>query len=196
VNEARQTQDAALAWADVQQKMWEYSIRGVEAVVRPQYLEAWQRSANTMIDAWANSVKLGLQAQRDLAGFWTRRVSDNERAPKEVVEWAHQSYDVAKAWNQAQQDLWDVWFVGMRNLGPMTYTGAILEVSKAWQDAARKTLDAQAEVTRKTAEQGARAAASSPEQGARAAATTADLGARAASNTAQQAERAASRAGG
>ena len=188
---SRQTQDTAMAWADAQRKMWEYWMRTAEPVVRPPYVEAWQRSASTMIDAWENAVKLGLQAQLNWAGFFTRSVTENERAPKEIVEWAHQSYDTAKAWNEAQRELWAVPFAWLRSSGPTMYASGFLEISKAWQEAARKTLDAQADVAKRSMEEGSRVAETAAQQAGRTAETASQQAGRTAETATQQAERAA-----
>lgn len=166
VNATRQTEDMAMAWAEVQKKMWEHSMKGIESSLRPQYAESWERASGNIIEAWEKSVKIALQAQSDWTGLWARRLSDEERAPKEVVEWAHQMYEMMKAWNSAQLEMWDCWFSSLRKFGPVEYTGAFVDVSKSWRDAARKSLDAEAEWMRAWSEQSQRvAAAATPANG-------------------------------
>jgi hypothetical protein len=159
VNATRQTEDMAMAWAEVQKKMWEHWMKGLESNLRPQYAESWERASGNIIDAWENSVKLALQAQSDWTGLWARRLSDDERSPKEVVEWARQMYEMMKAWNNAQLEMWDSWFASLRKFGPVEYTNAFVDVSKSWRDAARKSLDAEAEWMRAWSEQSQRVAA-------------------------------------
>jgi hypothetical protein len=159
VNATRQTEDMAMAWAEVQKKMWEHLMKGIESSVRPQYAESWERASGNIIDAWENSVKLSLQAQADWTGIWARRLGDDERSPKEVVEWARQMYELMKSWNSAQLEMWESWFASVRKFGPVEYTSAFVDVSKSWREAARKSLDAEAEWMRAWAEQGQRVAA-------------------------------------
>ena len=162
MNATRQTEDMAMAWAEVQKKMWEHWMKGLESNLRPQYAESWERASGNIIDAWENSVKLALQAQSDWTGLWARRLSDDERSPKEVVEWARQMSDMMKAWNNAQLEMWDSWFASLRKFGPVEYTSAFVDVSKSWRDAARKSLDAEAEWMRAWSEQSQRVAAAAP----------------------------------
>lgn len=159
VNATRQTEDMAMAWAEVQKKMWEHWMKGIESNLRPQYAESWERASGNIIDAWENSVKLALQAQSDWTGLWARRLSDDERSPKEVVEWARQMYEMMKSWNSAQLEMWDAWFASLRKFGPVEYTSAFVDVSKSWREAARKSLDAEAEWMRAWSEQSQRVAA-------------------------------------
>lgn len=162
VNATRQTEDMAMAWAEVQKKMWEHWMKGLDSNLRPQSAESWERASGNIIDAWENSVKLALQAQSDWTGLWARRLSDDERSPKEVVEWARQMYEMMKAWNSAQLEMWDSWFGSLRKFGPVEYTSAFVDVSKSWRDAARKSLDAEAEWMRAWSEQSQRVAAATP----------------------------------
>jgi hypothetical protein len=145
VNAVRQTQDMALAWAEVQKAMWERWIRGLESNLRPQYAEAWERASGEIIDAWESTVKLALKAQLDWTGLWTLRLSDEKGAPKEVVDWSHQTYELMKAWNDAQLEMWTTWFARLRSFGPLEYTNAFVDVSKSWHEAVRESLDASME---------------------------------------------------
>lgn len=148
VNAMRQTQDMALAWAEVQKTMWERWMRGLESNLNSSYAEAWERASSEIIDAWENTVKLALKAQLDWTGLWTVRLGEDKRAPKEVVEWSRQTYDLMKAWNDAQVEMWNVWFANLRSFGPLEHTNAFVDVSKSWNDAVRKSLDASTEWAR------------------------------------------------
>ncbi len=143
--EARQAEDMTLAWAKVQEKMWEQWMKGLESSrVQPQYAEVWERASNKIIDSWANTVKLALHAQLDYTRLWVHRLSEQERAPNEVVEYAQQTYEIMQAWIEAQLEMWDCWFSGMRKLGPVETTTAFIDVMKSWQEAVRKSLEAEA----------------------------------------------------
>jgi hypothetical protein len=131
-----------LAWAEVQKVMWEHWMRGVESRVGLPQAEAWERASREIIDAWENSVKLALQAQLDWTGFWTLRLRDDKTSPREVIEWSGQTYELMKAWTDAQVEMWNGWFTSLRNFGPLEYTGAFVDVSKTWQEAVRKSVDA------------------------------------------------------
>jgi hypothetical protein len=147
VNAVRQAQDIALAWAEVQKTMWERWMRGLESQMRPSYAEGWERASGEIIDAWENTVKLALKAQLDWTALWTRQLGDNNGAPKEVTDWSNQTYELMKAWHDAQVEMWNVWFENLRSFGPVEYTNAFVDVSKSWYDAMRKSLDASTEWT-------------------------------------------------
>jgi hypothetical protein len=154
MNATRQTEDMALAWAEVQKKMWEQWMKGLESSVRPpQYSGAWERAASDVIDAWSASVKLALQAQLDGTTFWVRSLTADERLPKEVIEWAHQMLELMKAWNNAQREMWDAWFIGLRKFGPIEYTNAFIDVYTTWREAVRKSFDAEAAWMREWSQQ-------------------------------------------
>jgi hypothetical protein len=159
VNATRQSEDMAMAWAEVQKKMWEYWMKGLESSLRPPYTESWERASGNIIDAWEKSAKLALQAQGDWTELWARRLSEDERSPKEVVEWARQMSEMMKAWNNAQLEMWGSWFASLRKFGPVEYSSAFVDVSKSWRDAARKSLDAEAEWMHTWSEQSQRVAA-------------------------------------
>lgn len=131
-------------------------MRGVESRIQPPQAEAWERASREMIDAWQNSVKLALHAQLDWTGFWTLRLSDEKTSPKEVVEWSRQTYELMKAWNDAQLEMWDGWFTSVRTFGPLEYTSAFVDVSKSWREAMRKSFDASGESMRAWSEQAER----------------------------------------
>jgi hypothetical protein len=156
VKATRQTQDMALAWAEVQKIMWEHWMRGVESRIQPPQPEAWDRASREIIDAWESSVKLALRAQLDWTGFWTLRLSDDKRSPKEVVEWSRQTYELMKAWNDTQLEMWGGWFTGLRKFGPLEYTSAFVDVSSSWREAVRKSFDASGEWLRARSEQAQR----------------------------------------
>lgn len=145
VNATQQAQDMALAWAEVQKAMWERWMRGVAPGVRPSYADAWERVSAEVIDAWERSVKLALQAQLEWTGMWTLRLGEDKRSPKEVVDWSRQTYELMKAWTDAQLEMWSAWFASLRKFGPFEYTNAFVDVSKSWNDAVRTSLDASAE---------------------------------------------------
>ena len=143
----------ALAWAEVQKVMWERWMRGVESRIGPPQAEAWERASREIIDAWGSSVKLALHAQLDWTGFWAVRLREDKTSPKEVVEWSRQTYELMKAWNDAQLEMWDGWFTSLRNFGPLEYTSAFVDVSKSWREAVRKSFDASGEWLRAWSEQ-------------------------------------------
>ncbi len=165
MNATRQTEDMAMAWAEVQKKMWEQWMKGLDSGIRMQQAEAWERASQNIIDAWENSVKLSLQAQVDWTGLWARRLGDDERAPKEVIEWARQMYEMMKAWNNAQIEMWESWFSSLRKFGPVEYASAFVDVSNSWREAARKSLDAEAEWMRTWSQQSQRVAAGAASNG-------------------------------
>lgn len=135
----------ALEWAEVHKTMWVHRMRGVEPNARASYAEAWERASGEIIDAWENSVKLALQAQLDWTGLWMLRLRDEKGSPKEVVEWADQSYELLKAWTDAQLEMWNVWFASLRRFGPLEHADGFVETYKIWHNAVCESLDASAE---------------------------------------------------
>ncbi|HYZ16486.1 MAG TPA: hypothetical protein VE591_08800 [Candidatus Acidoferrum sp.] len=145
VNAVRQAQDMALAWAEVQKAIWERWMRGLDGAARPAHAEQWERASGEIIDAWEQTVNLALKAQLDWTALWMHELSEEKGASKEISDWSRQTYELMKAWHDAQREMWSFWFGSLRSFGPVEYTNGFVDVAKTWNEAVRKSLDASTE---------------------------------------------------
>lgn len=140
---SEQVQKMMQSWAETQQKMWSSWLESVEQLGRSPGAGLWDRT----LDTWQQSVNKTLDVQEDWVRAWAGRFRDVEGAPREVHDWAQEGEVMMKRWNDAQRELWDQWFEVLRKTRPeggtLGQSGAGEDLVRAWQETARKAVDAQ-----------------------------------------------------
>jgi hypothetical protein len=148
---AKQTEDMFKTWADVQRRMWDDWLKGVQAFgpsgpAGPD--QAWEQT----LDTWEEAVKKTLDAQVQWTRLWSESFASVKGTPGEMAEWARQGQNMMKRWAETQRQLWVGWFEMVRKLRPSgfgwNWEKEGQRFHQAWQDTVQKTLDAQAEWAR------------------------------------------------
>jgi hypothetical protein len=142
---AKQTEDTFKSWADMQRKMWDDWMKGIQNLGRSQPEQVWDKT----LDAWEDSVKRTLDTQIEWTRAWADGLSSVKGTPSEMAEWARQGQEMATRWGETQRQLWQNWFETVRKLRPSAFGGSWdregQRFVQAWQDAVHKALEAQAE---------------------------------------------------
>jgi len=144
----KQSEEMVRSLLGAQQKMWENWIGVVQNIQSPQVTGVWEKSVET----WHDSVKKALDSQTVWVQHWANSVSSTPGATKEATEAANKALEVSKRWTETQKQIWDSWFETIQKTDPTSpkvwSEGEVQKVLKVWQEAAQKTLEAQAEWTR------------------------------------------------
>jgi len=138
-----QTQRMMRTWAETQQKMWSSWLEGLQRAGQAPGPELWERTVET----WRESVNRTLDAQAEWTQAWAARFQEIEGTPKEARDWAEEGQAMMSRWNEAQRELWGQWFDVLKSARPDSVLGrsgeAPEQLIRAWQETARKAMEAQ-----------------------------------------------------
>jgi len=142
----KQTEEMIKTWTDAQRKMWDSWMGAMKS---GDASGAWAQT----VEPWQKAVEQALEAQV----AWIRSVAESvpsaPGATKEMSEWSQQMLEMMQRWTEAQKPMWERWFETLKSANVMDMAGTGAEeakkVAQAWQDAAKKALEAQQEWARR-----------------------------------------------
>lgn len=139
----KQAEEMVKAWTEVQQSMWERTLRMTGAGREDSDAETWERVSQRVVEAWRESVLHALQAQTEWTRIWSERLAESADMPIEVRESARRFHAVVQTWTDAQARLWEGWFETVQKASPRQLTSAWDQLMGSWREATQRTLDAQ-----------------------------------------------------
>lgn len=142
---SKQAQDMSASWLEGQRAAWEQWTRAMGGVGMPMAgasapNAAWER----MLAAWRESVEGALSLQAGWVERWSE-MGDQVESPEAAEAWVRQGGDMMNQWLDAQRQLWDAFFSAAATMGPARPADPGAEFTAAWQDAATRMADMQAE---------------------------------------------------
>lgn len=145
----KQAEETLKTWTGAQKSMWDSWMNTVQGLGTNQSAETWEKS----IETWQDSIKRALEAQNTWTQFWVDSVTSSTGANAQATDWAKQVTDMAKRWNETQNQLWDNWFDTMKKADPSTVSKnfnleELQKIVQTWQEASQKAVESQMEWTR------------------------------------------------
>lgn len=153
---SRQAQAAVKAWMDTQREIWEQWLESSRRLSEVRSVEDWERESGRLVDQWEASAKSALGVPEEQMRRLVDALRDEERVPRELVNWAEDVLGVMREWREAQEPLWEAWFTTARQFGPARRTGNWEEAMDTWRKAATNAAKSQAEWGRRLLERGGR----------------------------------------
>ncbi len=145
---SKQSAEMSQAWLEGQRAAWEQWSRAATAVGVPPAAGggaaapgvAWER----MLAAWRESVEGALALQAGWIERWNETGATIE-GPEATAEWAKQGSAMMTEWLDAQRQLWSAYFDAAASMGPARPATPTEAFTGAWQDAATRMADMQAQ---------------------------------------------------
>jgi hypothetical protein len=140
---AKQSEEMLKNWSETQQAMWKnWTDMFPGAGAAPQATELWTKTVET----WEQALHSSMDAQAEWMRMWVESLESQDQLPDEMVQWAEQVQEMSRQWGASQAQLWDGWFAMLKNMQPANVTESWLEdgqkAFQAWQDSAKKVMDA------------------------------------------------------
>ena len=141
-----QFEDMVGTWSDLQQQLW----RGWFGTVQFTPSGWWQQNYRVPLSICEEMVNLGLQAQSEYTRICMKGLKPSKSTPDFVNQVSERIEMAAENWSEAQRRAWDTWFKAAKQWDPtntsIEWSDPAESLFKAWQDAADKTLEMQAEI--------------------------------------------------
>lgn len=142
MDQGRTLDEQMQAWAALQKKLWE---RWIESMPEPNSkvaADAWGRA----IDGTKVAMSGFFEAQLEWARMWATLMRAGA-GQQEIDELTNEIVTLIERWSASQNELWETLFAAVRRLEPQllatTWEDELWNVGQAWQDAARKVIEAQ-----------------------------------------------------
>lgn len=139
-----QAEEMVQHWTSAQRKMWESWFEAMQNVsYAPRSSEGWQHT----VQNWNRAVKSALESQFAWTRFWANSLQ-TRNTPAPVVEWSQELVKMLERWTETQLELSESWFETIKKSSPTTVALAwdraeAERVVQDWQEATRKSLEAQ-----------------------------------------------------
>lgn len=139
-----QAEEMVQHWTSAQCKMWESWFEAMQNVsYAPRSSEGWQHT----VENWNMAVKSALESQFTWIRFWANSVQ-TRNTPAPVAEWSQELIKMMERWTEIQLELSESWFATIKKSNPTTVAlvwdrAEAERVVQDWQEATRKSLEAQ-----------------------------------------------------
>jgi arginine decarboxylase-like protein len=128
---------------EVQKALWDRWLESARSMTQAVAAEERDRRFKELVDGWQEYVKTVLDLPVAQTRAWAEGLGERKDVPKEVVDTAKQLQDTASRWSEVQKQLADAWFSMIRSSRPAAPGVDWQTLTDSWQEASRKTLEAQ-----------------------------------------------------
>lgn len=136
----KQSEEMIRLWSETQQKMMAGWLGSMKDFTQPH--NVWQKT----LDTWETTVKNMLETQAQWVRLWAGGVAATKGIAPETIQGAAQLKDITERWIEFQQNIWQNWFAMVRAVDLSKMAGQPPQaLFDAWQDALKRTTDAQQE---------------------------------------------------
>lgn len=139
-----QAEEVVQHWTSAQRKMWESWFEAMQNLsYTPRSSEGWEYT----VEYWNRAVKSALESQFAWTRFWANSVQ-TRNTPAPIVAWSQELVKMMERWTETQLELSESWFATIKQSNPTTVALAwdraeAERVVRDWQEATRKSLEAQ-----------------------------------------------------
>jgi arginine decarboxylase-like protein len=130
---------------EMQKALWDRWQESARSMTQAMAADERDRRFKELVDGWQEYVQTVIDLPVAQTRAWAEGLGQRKDAPKEVVETAKQLQETAGRWSEVQKQLADAWFNMVRSSRPASTGIDWQSLTDSWQEASRRTLEAQRE---------------------------------------------------
>ncbi|MBC8504444.1 MAG: hypothetical protein ISR58_16345 [Anaerolineales bacterium] len=141
----KQAEEMFKSWSETQKGFMDKWAESVKSFSGSPDTEMWKKTLET----WEETAKSTFSSQAEWTQSWVENLKSIEGMPEQAVESVDKFQEMAGRWGATQEELWAKWFEMVKGLdfsqASDTFSEAMQNPLKSWQDATKKVMDAQAD---------------------------------------------------